>query len=162
MNSNDDIYGLEYDDRENEFRREASRSIDGYDRDRLDANHCPTCGYAIGAGASGNFCPGCGAPLRFSPYAQPTSGYAITSLIMGILAVLSCLLYGIGSLVFGPLAIIFATKARAEVAAGRASPGSLGLATAGRVLGIVGISIFVAVVLAFVAAFVLGIGSVAP
>lgn len=72
--------------------------------------------------------------LPYAP-AKGTSGMAVASLVLGIVSV------SILSLICGILAVVFAGRARAEIAAGRASPGSLGMAKAGRICGWVGIGL---------------------
>lgn len=103
---------------------------------------CYRCGYDL-TGFLGTNCPECNALIYTTSPA--TSGWAIASLIMGIMALISCTAYGFPALLFGPLAIWFAAKAKDEVATGTASPGSLGLANAGRVCGLIGLLIGVLV-----------------
>ena len=62
----------------------------------------------------------------------------------------------------GRVAHVFASMARGQVASGAASPASLGLASAGRIMGIIGLSIVAAVILVVVIAFAFGIGSATP
>ena len=161
MNNDENIYALEGDDPYNEYGPAQQRQPAAKDWSEGNARHCRNCGFPFGS-AGGNFCSSCGCPIGAIPYNAPMSGYAVASLIMGIMSVLSCLFYGLPTLVFGPLAIMFAGKAKAQVEARQSSPSSLALATAGRVMGIVGLAIFAAFVLAIVAAFVFGVGSTTP
>jgi len=68
----------------------------------------------------------------------PTSGLAIASLVLGIVSIIGCFLYGLPSVICGPLAIYFANRAKKQYAAGEASASSRGMAQAGFVCGIIG------------------------
>ncbi len=86
--------------------------------------------------------------------AAQTSGYAIASLVLGILSIVPGVY--LGGLVMGILAIVFSRMAMTRI---KAQPGSIngqGLATAGLVTGIVGLSLSVMVILIFGA--IAGIG----
>jgi hypothetical protein len=84
-----------------------------------------------------------GAPGGY-PYAPPqrTNGMAIASMVLGILWI-----YWIGSI----LALIFGYMARNQIR--ERGEGGAGMATAGIVLGWIGVGIFVVVVLAGVASY---------
>ena len=102
---------------------------------------CVRCGYDLAGTPVGSQCPECGVDIISSIRAQnaPTSGKAVASMVLGICSTLGgCMTYGVISLVCGPLAIIFAVKARNEIATGRFNPSSQGMATAGLVTGILG------------------------
>ena len=90
-------------------------------------------------------------PVGYSqPYGvPPTSGMAVTSMIMGILALVPC--FSWLCLVFAILAIAFGVSARAAINRGQAAGG--GMATAGIVCGIISL----AIVLVFIF-LILGIG----
>ena len=99
---------------------------------------CSSCGTELVSGAA--FCSKCGQPTKSADVSEQlstpgpgpvrTSGLAIASLVLGLLW-----LSGLGSL----LAVIFGTQARRQM---RNDPGlrGAGLATAGIVLGWVGVS----------------------
>lgn len=70
---------------------------------------------------------------------KPTSGYAITALVLGILAIVSCTAWGLPSIVFGPLALMFASMAKRQIQRGEAGASSLGLAKAGQTCGLIGL-----------------------
>ena len=70
--------------------------------------------------------------------AQTTSGKAVASLVLGILAVVLFVIWA--SMILGPLAIVLGVMARNDAKRDPAVGGS-GIATAGLVLGIVGISL---------------------
>ena len=144
---------------------------------------CDTCGELMKAvskdvGKSG-VCPTCGAPIRIEPGAErqphaaeipppppvptvnppiqgpaPTNGYAIASLVLGILSIVPGVY--IGGLIMGTLAIVFSKMATTRIKAAAGSLNGQGLATAGLVTGIVGLSLSVLVILFFIC--VAGIG----
>ncbi len=78
---------------------------------------------------------------------QTTNGMAIAALVCGILGIVSC---GYTFFVAPVLAIIFGVIAKKQIAQ-RAQAGA-GLATAGLVLGIIGVVISVLIILFFVLA----------
>jgi hypothetical protein len=85
-------------------------------------------------------------PPVIVPVAQ-TCGYAIASLVLGIFSIFPGVY--LGGIVFGILAIVFSKMATARISAGGASINGQGLATAGLVTGIVGLSISVFLMLFF-------------
>jgi len=100
--------------------------------------------------------PGTPPPSSPPPVQQTgqTSGYAIASLVLGVLSIVPGVY--VGGLVMGILAIVFSRVAMKRI---KATPGSIngqGLATAGLVTGIVGLSLSVFVILIFGA--IAGIG----
>ncbi len=112
--------------------------------------NCVSCGHVIRGLELDQLCPECGTPVMRSVNSaaggQPTSGWAVASLVMGILAIVSCAGYGMPALLFGPLAIWFGSKAKAAIRDGRASEASRSLATAGLTCGIIGLSLAIPVV----------------
>ena len=100
---------------------------------------CVGCGYNIRGQAIDDLCPECGTPVMHSMgQPAPTSGWAVASLVLGILSVIGCLAYGIPGIIMGPLAIWFGVKAKRLAREGQAGGSTMGLATAGFVCGIVG------------------------
>lgn len=156
MNDENDIYALESDGDDREPARSEVASAQSQTRFVV---RCNKCGYDLKGLTIGEFCPECGHQIGM-PGSQdaPTSGAAVSSLVLGILAIISCTFYGVPGLIFGPLAMYFASRAKKQVLAGRASPSSLGLAGAGKVLGIIGIVIGGLSVLAIIA-FVIFFGA---
>ena len=147
---------------------------------------CEKCGEMVkanhlDAGLSGK-CPGCGAsiliragdntppelpkvtppppPLPIPPQtAGQTNGFAIASLVLGILSIIPGVY--IGGLVMGILAIVFSRMATTRI---NAAPGRLngqGLAIAGLITGIVGLSLSVMIILFFGAIAGLGLAFLA-
>lgn len=101
--------------------------------------HCAYCGYDLRATPIGSNCPECGNPVNFQqPRVYQSNGNAVASLVLGIVSIVGCFGYGIVSIICGPLAIYFGGKARKAIQAGYADPNSDGMATAGRVCGIIG------------------------
>lgn len=84
------------------------------------------------------------------PPPQRTSGYAIASLVLGIAGFVVC------PLIPSILAIIFASKAQDEI---RTSPnvGGDGFATAGKVLGWIGVGLVLLAIALFVLLLALGV-----
>jgi len=102
---------------------------------------CPYCGKE--SNKEGSFCHFCGKSIEqpvVSPQTTTTSGLAIAILVLGI-AGLTILPLLIPSL----LAVIFGSKAQKEQ-----NVGGRGLATAGKILGWIGLSIWIAVCVYFI------------
>ena len=126
---------------------------------------CPGCGSPILVAASANIPPE-PRPVTAPPPLRPpvqqavqTSGYAIASLVLGVLSIVPGVY--LGGLVMGILAIVFSRVAMTRI---KAQPGSIngqGLATAGLVTGIVGLSLSVMVILIFGAIAGLGLAFIA-
>ena len=147
---------------------------------------CEKCGEMVkanhvDAGLSGN-CPGCGASIliragdsilpelpKVTPPPPPlpipsqtvgqTNGFAIASLVLGILSIIPGVY--LGGLVMGILAIVFSRMATTRI---NATPGRMngqGLATAGLITGIVGLSLSVMIILFFGAIAGLGLAFLA-
>ena len=102
-------------------------------------------------------CPGCGGPIMVGVSTPPppvplpvrpvqTSGYAIASLVLGILSIVPGV--WLGGLLMGILAIVFSRMAMKRINTS-ADVNGQGLATAGMVTGIVGLSLSVLVILIF-------------
>lgn len=109
--------------------------------DRGDPSFCTACGARLGPGQQ--YCGACGALVSGvlpGPLAAPlrppeTSGKAIAALVLGIVGVLFV------PLVCSILAIVLGRQAKREI---QAEPrlGGEGMATAGTVLGVVGLCLF--------------------
>lgn len=105
---------------------------------------CVRCGYNLTGSALGGTCPECGTPVTRSiggNATDPTSGFAIASLVMGILTLVSCSAWGLPGLLFGPLGLIFAHVARGQIARGEVGGASAGLAKAGMVCSLIGLAL---------------------
>ncbi len=105
--------------------------------------YCLQCGYDLTGVAIGGTCPECGA--RVAPVLQndfaPASGKAIASMVLGIVAIPSCVLYGVPTLICSILAIIFWYLAKQDIRTGRFSASSASMATAGLACGLVGLGL---------------------
>jgi len=88
----------------------------------------------------------------YYPPPQPTNGNAVAALVLGI-ASLAILFLGF---ILGPLGIYFGAKALREI--GNAPSSSRGLATAGRICGIIGTILSVLIVLFYVVMIVVFVG----
>jgi len=119
---------------------------------------CMSCGYSIVGLTLGERCPECGTQvMQFASQTTQSSGKAITSMVLGIVSIVTCMAYGIIGLPCGIIAVVFAKKARLAIQAGTAPVNSQGMATAGRVCGWIGIilsSLMVAYLLFIVFVFV--------
>ncbi|WP_432797384.1 hypothetical protein [Poriferisphaera sp. WC338] len=118
--------------------------------------HCVKCGYNLTGIAIGTSCPECGTDINLSLQGgfKPTSGYAITSLVLGILSVITCCFWGVPGSIFGTLAIIFGGLAKRDYRDGKCGNSSRGMATAGRICGIVGLAIGLAYIILIIIAIV--------
>ncbi|MEM9884089.1 MAG: DUF4190 domain-containing protein [Planctomycetota bacterium] len=113
---------------------------------------CPNCGYNLTGATIGMPCPECASIVGqglLGMDTRPTSGYAVASLVLGIVGLVGCPAWGLPSMVCGPLAILFAYLTRKQIARGEAGGNSSGPATAGMVLGIIA-SIIGAVAVGFI------------
>jgi len=119
---------------------------------------CVACGYNLTGVAIGSTCPECGRTVAASFHGQllPTSGKAIASLVLGIVSIVGCIMYGIPSLICGPLAIIFSRLARRQINQGEAGGASASMATAGMICGIIGLVMVLAFAALIVAIIVFG------
>jgi uncharacterized protein DUF4190/zinc ribbon protein len=102
---------------------------------------CPNCGAPLAAGA--RFCPSCGAAVGGAQPATRTSSNAIASLVLGIAGLI------VLPLIPSIFAITFGHAARREIAQ-RPGTGGEGMATAGIVMGWIGVAVGILVLLVFV------------
>ncbi|GAB5495560.1 MAG: hypothetical protein Phyf2KO_06400 [Phycisphaerales bacterium] len=103
------------------------------------AFRCAYCNYDLSGTRIGDKCPECGNIVNFrSVPMYQSNGAAVASLVLGIVSIVGCFMYGVISIICGPLAIYFSGKAKRAIQAGNADPNSMGMATAGRVCGIIG------------------------
>ena len=102
---------------------------------------CPNCGYNLTGVSIGSICPECGLVVghgALGGQTGPTSGKAVTSMVLGIVSIVGCMFYGLPSLICGPLAIVFSRLAQRQINDGEVGGGSQGMATAGLICGIIG------------------------
>jgi hypothetical protein len=100
---------------------------------------CIRCGYILYGMNTQQRCPECGTPVWASYTPDKTSGYAIASLVLGIISIWACMAYGVPGLVCGILAVVFARMAENQIDRGQASPASFRLIRPGRICGWIGI-----------------------
>ena len=90
----------------------------------------------------------------YQPIGLPTSGYSVASLVLGIASIVTCMFYGLPSLICGPLALIFSNSAAKDIKAGTVNPSSAGMAKAGKICGLIGlflgIGIWITILLVFI------------
>lgn len=113
---------------------------------------CLSCGYNLTGVVVGGQCPECGTPVSpaFQSAGQRTCGFAITSMVLGIISIPGCMCYAVPTLICGVLAIVFWKLAKTQIASGSYRPASSSMATAGLVCGLVGLGMVLAGV-AFIA-----------
>lgn len=73
--------------------------------------------------------------------ALPNSGKAIASLVLGIVSIPTCIVYGLPALVCGILAVIFHKQAMEQMITGQRNSNSAGMSKAGMICGYVGIGL---------------------
>lgn len=97
---------------------------------------CPRCRYDLIGLSVGSNCPECGLLIgTVSDQKLPASVFGTTALLCGILAFPGCVLFGVGTFVFGSLAIVFWLVTRHEVRTRSRSAQSLPTAQAGAICG---------------------------
>ena len=117
---------------------------------------CIGCGYNLTGAVIGSRCPECGLVIGRGSIAGSggqTSGKAVAALVLGIVSIVGCMFYGLLSIPAGIVAIVLARGVKKDVAANAVSSSSLGLAQAGFVCGIIGLSLGL-LMLAFFAAMI--------
>lgn len=100
---------------------------------------CPVCGYEISGIAVDGVCPECGNTVWQMVHQPPTSGYAIASLVLGCVTILTCAMLGPLALLTGGPAVICGEIAARQITRGERGGASKGLALAGRILGWFGV-----------------------
>lgn len=101
---------------------------------------CTFCGYILTGLQVNEKCPECGKPIWDSNIQPPTSGLSIASMVLGIVSLVSCLMYGIPALILGPLAIIFGEIANRQFKRGERAGNTKGFALTGRICGWAGLA----------------------
>lgn len=91
-------------------------------------------------------------------YQQPlkSSGYAVTSLVLGIASIPTCFCLGLPAIICGILAVVFHKNAMRDIDAGVVSASSAGMAKAGRICGMIGISLGIGYWVVYIGAIVVG------
>ena len=75
----------------------------------------------------------------YQPAPLASSGYAVASLVLGITSLVTCTCYALPPLICGPLAMVFSSRARNDIRSGVVSQSSSGMATAGKICGLIGL-----------------------
>ena len=73
------------------------------------------------------------------PMPGQSTGMAVAAMVLGIVSIPTCCIYGVPSLVCGILAVVFAGKAVQAIREGTMPRSAEGMARAGKICGIVGI-----------------------
>jgi len=126
-------------------------------RNRDAMRPCPFCGEKIAAAAAscrycGQFVAGAGTHPQMMMQPQQNSGNAIAALVLGILSIVTCYV----GFILGIIAIALAGSARRQMAMSRGRIGGQGMATAGRITGIVGLTLWSVILLIIVIAAIAG------
>lgn len=103
---------------------------------------CTSCGYNLTGVAIGGNCPECGARVDNSLYAAgnaPANGFAITSMVLGIIAVSGLCCCPTGYL--GIVGLVFGIVANNQMSTGAYNNASKGMATAGLVCSGIGLGL---------------------
>lgn len=109
---------------------------------RVQAIACPNCRYNLTGATIGMACPECGVVVGsglLGANAMPTSGKAVASLVLGIIGLVGCCVWGVSGVVCGGLAMILSRGVKEQVLRGEVNPSSQGMATAGFVCGLIGL-----------------------
>lgn len=113
---------------------------------------CSVCGFDLRGIAIGGACPECGTPIGRAVGPTLPSGGATTSLVCGILSIVSIMFCGFVGLPLGIVAMMSSSKAKRLIQTGQADPSGLGSAKAGSICGLIGViinSIWVAFMLGY-------------
>jgi len=105
------------------------------------APKCTYCGYELFGLQVSDCCPECGKPIWDSNVTPPTSGLAIASLVIGIVSMMSCIIYGVPSIILGPLAIIFGEISIRQYKKGLRAGSTKGFSWAGRICGWISLTV---------------------
>jgi len=115
---------------------------------------CQSCGYELTGMRVEDRCPECGALVwSQSNQTPPTSGFAITSLVFGIVSICGCVLWGPLSLPLGVTGVVFGHLASRQYKQGLRAGGTNGLSIAGRVCSWIGVAMGGSIAAFFALAF---------
>ena len=119
---------------------------------------CIVCRHDLSGTAVGAVCPECGAPVTRSlgTATLPTSGKAITSMVLGICSVVFSCACAPPVGVIGVVGLVYYFLAKRDIEAGIVSPSSSGMNVAGLVTSIIGLVVGVGTTMLFVFFIVVG------
>lgn len=121
---------------------------------------CAACGYDLRGVKIGDHCPECGAAVSQYPLRDDAAGKAVASMVLGILSIVTCMMYGLPGLICGILAMVYAKRSRLAVQSGQGHPIAVSMARAGRLCGLIGMIlslvffVFIALYMIFIFVFV--------
>lgn len=95
-------------------------------------------------------CPECGGSIWDAHRDLPTSGQAITALVLGCVTAVGCVTLGPVSILTGIPAVIFGEIAMRQAKGGSHGGSTRGFGTAGRIMGAIGIIGGLAVIVALI------------
>lgn len=126
------------------------------------ASSCPSCGADLTGVAIGGACPSCGRVVGTNDGlggGQKTNGLAVTSMVMGILSIPACFCYGIFSIIFAVLGLVFAHIAGKQMAEGGFADSSRSMNLAGKICSWIGLVLGVLYIVLLVVFFAIGMAN---
>lgn len=89
----------------------------------------------------------------------PNAGKAVASLVLGIVSIPTCILYGLPAIICGILAVVFQKQAMQQIYNGERNPNSLGMAKAGMICGYVGLGLGVTYILLLIVVIIVSVAN---
>lgn len=126
-----------------------------------DIVSCINCGYNLVGATIGKPCPECGAPIRLHASTPQKQGLAVATLVLGILSIVGCTMYGLPGVLCGVTALVLGRYAKRAIREGRSPASAMSLTKAGIICGWIGLSLGALYVIATLAFILFAIGGTA-